>query len=193
VSQDFSEYSAEYYQRNQFEYWFEQRGLLRPDQLAAICYTLNLPFTAREPCFSGQEWPRRPGVIMSVGAGSGMLEHVLEELGHEVIGVDPSPGARELYRGKHLQDDVTGIEDCSTVIFCESLEHLPLDVIWEIWKQIPVRPGVRVIGVNWPGYFPIPVTSEWDHITELNDELYDQLAGGFTTYVRWGSHLVLDR
>lgn len=193
MSQDFSHYTADYYHRHQYEYWFEEHGLLRPDQMAALCYTLNLPFTYYEPCVSGQEWPRDPGLIMSIGCGTGMLEHALEKLGYTVIGVDPAPGAKELYHGKYLQDDIAGIADCGTVIFCESLEHLPWEIIWQIWERIPPWPHVRVIVVNWPGFFPIPVTSEWDHITELNDKMYDKLAAGFTPVVRWGSHLVLDR
>jgi hypothetical protein len=196
VTQDLSGYTVEYYQRHQAEYWFKKHGLLRPDELAALCYTFGMPFSGHEAyAFRGTPWPREPHLIMSIGAGAGVLEKALEDMGLAVIGVDPSPGAKVLYQGSRLQDDTTGIEACDTIIFCESLEHIPLEQIRDIWSRINHERFTRVIVVNWPGMFPIPVASDgWDHITRLDDALYDELSEGFNnTVLRWGSHLVLER
>lgn len=188
--QDLSRYDVAYYRRPGLaERWFPQRGMLRPDQLAAVCYTFGVPFWGDEP-YTYREPPSWR--VMSIGCGAGDLECELERLACEVIGVDPSWGARELYCGKVLQDDIGGIEDCPTVIFCESLEHLPRPVIDRAFARI--RRGTRIIITNWPSYHPLePTPDGWDHITRVDDALFDDLATGCKVIVRRGSHLVLDR
>ncbi len=192
-NQDLAGYDRSYYERETTESWFPAHGLPRPDQLAAICYVFGLPFTGKEKnAFSGR---RSPGRIMSIGAGDGWLEKTLENLGCEVTGVDPSAGARDLYAGSHLQADCTGIEQYRTVVFCESLEHVPIGQIRDIWQRIRNGsvPDTRIIAVNWPSYFPLGIImKDWDHITRLDEQLYDELCAGFDVIVRWGSHFVLD-
>jgi SAM-dependent methyltransferase len=100
--QDLAGYDDAYYQRDAPEFWFGGRDLPRPDQLAAICYTFGVPFWGSEPYA-----PRDPGRVVSIGCGGGHLEQTLEDLGVTVTGVDPSPGARRLYRGKLLCDAAT--------------------------------------------------------------------------------------
>lgn len=192
MSQNLSGYTRQYFERDQPEYWFSQYDLPRPDMLAAICYAFSVPFRLNDMPYE----PRDTGRVMSIGSGPGFLEKILEGMGCEVIGVDPSPGVRELYRGMHLQPDWTGIEQCRTVIFCESLEHVPIEQVRQIWQEIRdnCQPGTRVIVVNWPQFFPIdPSGDGWDHITRLDDRLYDELSEGFHVLVRWGSHLVLQK
>lgn len=188
AEQDLAGYTPAYYMRDAPEFWFAPRGLPRPDQLAAICYTFGVPFWGSEPYA-----PRDPGLIVSMGAGEGHLEQALERvLGPHVIGVDPSPGAAALYRGQSLVGaaDEGLISKAGTVIYCESIEHIPATQTFQVrrWMQ----PGSRLIVVNWPDFHPIEATSEWDHITKVDDELYDRLAIGARTILRRGSHLVLE-
>lgn len=185
--QDLTNYDAAYYQRDAPEFWFGRRDLLRPDQLAAICYTFGVPFWGTEPYSE-----REPGYVVSVGVGEGHLEEQLERMGLIVTGVDPSPGAQHLYRGSHLYRTVPGdvINQAGTVIYAESVEHIPIEQTLQVrsWMQ----PGARLIVVNWPDFHPIEASSDWDHITRVDDVLYDRLAVGARTVLRRGSHLVLD-
>jgi len=190
-------YDHAYYQRAIPENWFAPRQLLRPDQLAAICYLFGLPF------YGDEEYPPRPdpGPCLSVGCGTGTLEARLEALGVEVFGSDPSPAVRDLYAGHRLiQADLTGTLDrlppdqYRSVIFCESLEHIPLDQILAAWRIFRDASDLRIVIVNWPARHPIPLDpSGWDHITCVDDALFDELSAGFHAVVRRGSHLVLDR
>lgn len=177
-------YDSAYYRRDIPETWFWQAGLLRPDQLAALCYAKGWPFWGNDSA------PRDPGVIYSIGAGRGELEATLEKLGHHVVGVDPSPGAREMYEGSVLLDAYPGGGD--TVIFCESIEHLQREEFEDIWEQIPE--GARVIIVNWPDYHPLePDGSGWDHVRLIDDRFFDELTEGRKVILRHGSHLVVEK
>jgi SAM-dependent methyltransferase len=178
-------YDEGYYRRNITEYQYKQVGLLRPDQYAAACYTLGLRFDGADV-----DTPRYPGVITSIGCGDGVLERFLEDLGYTVIGVDPSPGAQALYQGTVLVDRYPG--HAGTVLFVESVEHLPGDVFDDIWARIPA--GTRVVFTNWVGFHPIePDGTGWDHITRIDDAFYDRLCEGHRVVKRNGSHLVLER
>ncbi len=178
-------YDAGYYERENHENRYKRLGMLRPDQYAAACYTLGLKFHDNDV-----DAPRNPGIISSIGCGEGVLEAFLERLGHTVVGVDPSPGAQQLYRGTWLTDRYPG--DAGTVLFVESLEHLPVDVFDDIWQRIPAH--TRIVVTNWLTFHPIePDGSGWDHITRVDDELYDRLSEGHRVVKRHGSHLVLDR
>lgn len=187
MTQDLSHYSRGYYERDIRENWFHRAGLLRPDQLAAIAYTLGWPF------FGDEHYRHPPGRrVMSIGCGRGDTEVELERLGCDVIGVDPSEGAAQLYRGSHLQADPTGVEDCDVVLFIESLEHLPATLITDLWERFTTP--TRVVVVNWPAFHPITPSRKdtWDHITVVNDDLFDRLSEDAVVVQRRGSHLVLD-
>ena len=190
---ELSRYTADYYRRPIMEYWYAQVGLLRPDQYAAVCYAFGVPFYGDEPYFAnpGPRPTRTPARVMSVGCGEGVLEAELERLGCEVTGVDPSPGAVELYRGKTRQDGIDGIEGYDTVILCESLEHLPRELTNEIRTRL--APGARMIVTNWLSLHPIPNNSSWDHITTVDDAMFEWLSMDRTVVVRRGAHLVVDR
>lgn len=189
AEQDLAGYDVGYYRRDAPEFWFGGHGLLRPDQLAAVCYAFGVPFWGSEPYA-----PRDPGLIVSMGAGEGYLEGELERLldGH-VVGVDPSPGARQLYRGSRWCPAATRtlINGAGTVIFGESIEHIPLEETLQV--RAWMAPGSRLIVVNWPDFHPIePHLNGWDHITRVDDALYDRLAAGGRVVLRRGSHLVVD-
>jgi hypothetical protein len=189
-----SNYTRAYYERDIPETWFWQHGLIRPDQLAALCYAMGWPF--RGGWRAGESYERRePGMVVSIGAGRGELEKVLEKLPgvQNVTGMDNSPGAAEMYEASTLETEIRLelIQEADTVIFCESIEHLPSDVIWAIIES--VKPGARIIIVNWPSFHPLPPDGGgWDHITLIDDKLFDQISEGHQVVVRWGSHLVLD-
>jgi SAM-dependent methyltransferase len=187
TSQDLAGYDVAYYQRDAPEFWFARHGLPRPDQLAAICYTFGVPFWGSEPYA-----PRDPGRVLSVGCGEGQLEVTLEGMGLTVTGVDPSLGALELYRGGMLVGEARQALAASagTVIYNESIEHIPVEQTLQVRSWM--APGSRLIVTNWPDFHPIEPTSDWDHITRVDDALYDRLAQGGQVVLRRGSHLVVD-
>lgn len=178
-----SGYDVAYYQRPIDENRFRRFGLLRPDQLAAWCYTLSIPFRGAET------YPPRPaGDIWSIGCGLGHLERALEATGATVIGVDTSPAARAGYRGRQVTDRYPG--GGGTVIWCESLEHVRVEERRAIWSRIPET--ARIVVTNWLDKWPIREDgSGWDHVATVNDAVFDELAAGRRTVIRDRSHLVL--
>lgn len=185
MTQDLTGYNADYYRRPTVESWYPDHGLLRPDELACICYVYGHAFA--DPG-GPEEEARAPGVVYSIGCGPGRLEAHLESMGARVIGVDPSPGAVELYEGKELVPTYEGGGD--TIIFCESIEHLPVSEIDRIWSLIPI--SARIIIVNWLAWDTISGDHAWDHITTIDAAMFDRLSEGRRVVVRRGSHLVLD-
>ena len=181
MKQNLSIYNKEYYKRDISEYWLSKHNLLRPDQLAAVCYTFGI-----NP-FNGEAHYREPGLIYSIGCGAGDLENTLEKMGYKVVGVDPSHEAQELYKGDKIISKYTGGGD--TIIFCESIEHIPHEEIKRIMDLIPKE--ARVIIVNWPDFHPIPATDD-EHITEIDDVFLDRLSDGRRVVFRRESHLVLE-
>lgn len=178
-------YTEEYYQRDIAENWFAEYELLRPDELAAVCYTLGLPFGGLE----GMK-RRKPRHIVSIGCGRGTLEKWFEDHGFKVTGIDPSLGAKKLYQGKVLIDEYQG--DGDTIIFCESLEHIPRNEITKILQVVPR--GARVVIVNWVDVFPIMAEKDgWDHITTIDKGLYDFISTGWDVLHRYKSHLVMEK
>lgn len=182
---DLSNYTKPYYERDIAENHFEKYGLLRPDELAAFCYSVGLPFWGDE-----RHERRDPGLIYSIGCGKGNLEAFLERQGHTVVGVDPSPGAKQLYKGKTLVDRYDG--GGKTIIFCESIEHIPRNEILRILELVPK--GSRVIIVNWLAYHPIiPDNDGWDHITQIDDGFFKYISTGWNVLSRHYSHLVMEK
>ena len=191
MTQDLSLYTEDYYTRDIAETWFWRNGLLRPDQLAAICYAFGLPFTGGEGLAR-----REPGYVVSVGAGRGELEARLQALPGVtmVTGIDPSPGAAAMYEGARLIPGPGQHEAAraDTVIFCESIEHIPAEQSLALIAAM--KPGARLIITNWPDYHPLwpDPLNPWDHVTLISDDFYDALCEGRDVIVRKGSHLVLD-
>lgn len=176
-------YDDNYFNRDIPEQWFGRHGLLRPDQLAALCYALNWPFWV-----NGRTVARNPGLIVSMGCGQGLLEKKLEDMGYKVIGVDPNFG--DIYQGSTRVEKYEGL-DADTLMFVESIEHIPKDEILRVVRSL--RSGARVIVTNFPDFHPIDVDNTgWDHITRIDDDFYNELLDGREPVVRRGSHLVFD-
>ena len=80
-----------------------------------------------------------------------------------------------------------------TIVFNESLEHIPEDEGNEILRIISTWSNTRLIIVNVLGMHPIAVDdSGWNHIRRVDDALYDRISAFGTVAFRRGSHLVVD-
>lgn len=147
---------------------------------------------------------RRPVHVLDVGAGRGELSAMFALCGIPVTGVEPH--ATKLYERTlrswakaepRVVADVAKVkEPADTVIFCESLEHIPEDVFDAMWDRIVPwlnQYQGRLIVANWEENHPIePDGTGWDHVRRVDDALYDQLAEGRSVVFRRGSHLVVD-
>jgi hypothetical protein len=158
---------------------------------------------------------RDPKFIVDVGAGRGELTIAFLKLGIECIAIDPSPGSAQLRRVtarrwdypaaytlinlsmlKALRGMVRmGIEP-DTIIFCETIEHIRAMEFTAAWpvvvSMLRQTSGLAIIA-NWIDNHPIrPDRTGYDHITHINDHLYDKLSNTAEEVVfRQGSHLVL--
>ena len=176
------QYDETYFNRNIPETWFRKRGILRPDQLAGLCYVMDWPFWTNE-----RTDRRKPGHVLSVGCGLGDLEVELEKQGVKVTGYDPY--YYDKYQGRECLQHYKG-EKYNTILFCESIEHLPeAEIDYIINSQAG---GTRIIIVNWPDNHPI-LPEGFDHITQIDDTFFDKLLGDRKPLVRRGSHLVYDK
>ena len=169
---------------------------IRNDQLACFHWALHEPTGGM----------RLPHMVLDVGAGRGELSAMFALCGIPVTGVEPSVAGAKLYRetlrlwAKAEARLVSRLEECrdhpDTVIFCESLEHIPEEEFEQMWPRIVdwlVPHQGRLIIANWIENHPIkPDGSGWDHVRRVDDALYDRLADGWTTVWRRGSHLVVD-
>lgn len=190
-------YDNTYFERLTLERDFYKKGLLRPDQTMAIAYAYGLSNNRKAL------W-RSPRCILSIGCGRGELEAWFFEENFrgdaewvEVTGTDIADNRHtknfKFHSGDLSTVDFTGFD---TVIMCESLEHIPKEEFDEAWPRI-VRAlketNGRFIVTNWRENHPIlPDGGGWDHVREVNDELYDQLSMKGEVAVRDGSHLVID-
>lgn len=170
-----AEYDAAYYfDRKVAECQYARAGVLRPDQ----CQALAMIFMGA----------RRPRAVVSIGCGIGVLEAALDALGLVCIGTDPSEAAARLYRGRHFHPcDVRAVPPFSadTWVFCESLEHLPADDIREVLPQL----RGRIVVAN--DRHPINPHS-WDHITAVDDDLFDWIGTLGTKVYRQDGYLAVD-
>lgn len=169
---------------------------IRADQLACFHWAMHEPGGGL----------RRPVHVLDVGAGRGELSAMFALCGIPVTGLDPSPAAASLYartlrvwakaEPRVIADAAELKDPADTVIFCESLEHIPEDVFNAMWPRIVEwlnQYQGRLIVANWEENHPIePDGTGWDHVRRVDDALYDWLAEGRTTVFRRGSHLVVD-
>jgi hypothetical protein len=160
---------------------------------------------------------RRPNLVVSLGTGRGEIDAGYYLLNIPCIGVDPSLVIPSIYH-KTLQkwagatpgsytflnmgthDAIAVIAQMGrlpdTVVMCESFEHIPEDDFTQAWvslrEWLQQTRGLLVI-TNWISKHPIRKDrGGWDHVTEVNDEVYDRLArDAVKTVFRKGSHLVL--
>lgn len=154
---------------------------------------------------------RKPGLVYDMGCGRGEVAATLVYMGYDAVAVDPSHAAGTLVdetagrfyglpgmsvpfeRATCLEALRRSSRTPDTVVFCESVEHVPMEELLAAFDWIRNRGGVRVIVTNWPAYHPIRAPpGDWDHVHDVDDELYDRLASrAQKTIVRHGSHLVL--
>ncbi len=160
---------------------------------------------------------RSPMLAFDIGCGRGEIAATLTHLGIRAVAVDPSaaagglveqtagrfygipPGGVEFVQATGLAALRGSQEVPDTVIFCESVEHIPMGELHETFEWMRDRDstadwGIRAVITNWPDFHPIRAEpGDWDHVHDVDDELYDRLAStARRTVVRHGSHLVLD-
>lgn len=172
--------STEYYSKKGEGDFFVNGGL-RADQCAALEYVFRR---------DAEYEYRDPGFILSIGSGAGVLEGVLSHLGHEVVATDPFSGYAAC--SHNFPEAVRAWPDSNTILLCESLEHIPADQIEDAITFIGENMhGARLIIVNMLSKWPIGVNG-WDHITPVDDELFDRIAKIGTVWKRDRAHLVVD-
>ena len=160
---------------------------------------------------------RTPHLVFDIGCGRGEVAATLAYLGIDAVAVDPSRHAGDFVAQTPpklygLKSDAvkfmsaTAYEALSrhtrvpdTLVFCESIEHIPVKEVdrtveWIASHAGEHAAGIRVIITNWPYFHPIrAVPGDWDHVHDVDDDFYDRLASAAkSTIVRHGSHLVLD-
>lgn len=240
VTQDFSRYDSAYYTRNIAESRWAGRGMLRPDQCAAVGYLYGIfdlariheiagcPRGSHKVCDPPDEVKvareqvldlqlaamcdasrRRPydafdGPIFSGGCGLGKMEFALAQCSEVVTGCDPSPHALRtwptsgpesllLVPDTLAEAAAVALPAPDVFMLVEAIEHIPGAEFWAVFDRFLERGLRRLIVTNWRDKHPIvPDGSGWDHITRVDDALYDEIAARGTVRVRNGSHLVVD-
>lgn len=157
---------------------------------------------------------RTPVLVADVGAGRGEICALLSMGNIEAVGIDPSPGAAALFPKTMKEwankdgfffynlNSIDGLKKLmylgmfpDTIIMCESIEHIRKDEFEETWKlvcQILTKTRGLFIVTNRLKFHPIlPDRTGYDHITRIDDALYDRLSSGKNVLVREKSHLVL--
>ena len=160
---------------------------------------------------------RMPNLVYDIGCGRGEVAATLVYMGISAVAVDPSHAAGALVdetasrfyglpsmsvpfeRATCLQALRKSVQTPDTIIFCESVEHIPMKELVAAFDWIrdcagsARKEGVRVIVTNWPTYHPIRAPpGDWNHVHDVDDELYDRIASrARKTVTRRGSHLVL--
>jgi 2-polyprenyl-3-methyl-5-hydroxy-6-metoxy-1,4-benzoquinol methylase len=164
-------YGEDYYKKRS-----QRDQILREDQLAALEYLFN--------DFS-------PALVVSVGCGEGLLEQEIERRGASVAGIDPGGGR---YLGKNKIAELFSQErhgellaEADALVFCEAIEHVPLKSLQEV---LPKFKG-RLVVTNIKDYHPIR-PNNIDHITRIDDWVYDWISEFGEVRIRDGSHLVVE-
>uniref|UniRef100_A0A6M3XL30 Putative methyltransferase n=1 Tax=viral metagenome TaxID=1070528 RepID=A0A6M3XL30_9ZZZZ len=156
---------------------------------------------------------RIPKAVLSVGCGRGEIASALASVKIRTYATDPSVYLHEMIdrtmkewceHPSYMSFDRVGLKDVprviprvfDTVIFCESLEHIPSEEFWGAWgflKETLEKNGGLLIVTNWMGMHPINIDGTGkDHIARVDDELFGKMAGDAKeTVYREGSHLVL--
>jgi hypothetical protein len=156
---------------------------------------------------------RTPKSVLDVGGGRGEISLAFSHCGIKTQMIEPSTAANELVEetkkkfdmhesfkilNGSLYDQLSHINnDLDTIIFCESIEHIPPDEFGYCYNKIRsnnTAQELMVIIVNWIDFHPIyPSDDQIEHCRMINDEFYDSLTKGHTTIFRLGSHLVFKK
>lgn len=158
---------------------------------------------------------RKPKLVVSIGTGRGEIDLAFLLDGVKCVGIDPSPAAERIYRDTMIKwgggidyeflnlGAYQGMLELrkagvipDTVIFCESIEHIPKREFAKTmnlirWMLTQTK-GLLIIA-NWIDFHPIrPDKSGWDHIHPIDDTLYDNICRQAKRVIfRKGSHLVI--
>ena len=155
---------------------------------------------------------RTPKLVLDIGCGRGEVSATLAYCKIKCVAIDPSSGSRDIINDTYMKyyglsnpefiNDtalaaVQKVSDFDTVIFCESMEHIStkefFDAFVIIKKTLTKTKGLMIIS-NFIDFHPIKrnPNMDWNHITTVDDKLYDELAKQAKSVVfRKGSHLVL--
>lgn len=176
-------YDKYYYRaEGKIEQCFYDANLPRPDQASAAIYIFA----------DGQ----KPKVLLSIGAGAGVLEKWLEPFIVRIIGTDPSAAAEQIYQGKEFyrMGMLRALEHfgsiCNTIICCEVIEHIdPEEFRFALEKLKSLK--IRLIITNRLAYHPIEVNN-WDHVNKIDEKTMEQIAALGHVRFQHGSHIVVD-
>lgn len=157
---------------------------------------------------------RLPRSVLDVGGGRGEVSAAFAYLDIPVVEIEPHKDAQEwaertskrmFDREKDWPVIQETVPEClpfisfylnhglDTVIFCESLEHIPEDCFTPFWEKVGAvlreNHGMLIVA-NWLDYHPLHVSGP-EHCRLVDDALYEDLAVGGTVVYRRGSHLVV--
>lgn len=111
---------------------------------------------ANSACAYAAGWMKRclsPGdAVMDIGCGAGYGVKVLHDSGHKVLGVDLNDVLVAKARSQGLNvlklDALEAIQrygpDYNVFCLSDFIEHVPLQVVWEIFGVLAARPGVKI-------------------------------------------------
>jgi hypothetical protein len=154
---------------------------------------------------------RTPSKVLDIGGGRGEVAHFFSALGVPCVSIEPGLHAETLYQytndlffnGQSTQvslisDDIgksidaLGLQEFDTIVFCESIEHIPEPDFWNLWHRIQKDFQGLIVITNWLSFHPIPVDPP-EHIFRIDDAVYDRLISSSRRCIyRNQSHLVLE-
>lgn len=149
----------------------------RDDQKAALEYLFMLG--------------RKPKTVLSIGCGEGKLEAEIEKRGSAVIAIEPGGGNCHVDKVQEVFDVVKHtelIKQADALVLTEVIEHLPLRSI----EALLMLFQGKIVITNIQSYHPIR-PNNIDHITLIDDYLYDWIASLGEVLYRNGSHLVVEK
>lgn len=195
---------------------------LREDQFSALCYANSIfnfnytdhPTYKDQIVFVRDHSQRKLKNILSIGAGRGEMEYSFCVLEIDITALEPSDAGYALIQenrgwnpdnsnvpillqktiGEYIES-IKGKEfRHDTIIYCEAIEHVPFEETFKLLNRIKKeKKKIRLIIVNWKWFHPVYTDGTgWNHITNIDDTVYDGIIEGMELIYREGSHLVVD-
>lgn len=140
-------------------------------------------FSVRSPVLRrwiAAQLPAKRMEILSVGCGTGEVENHLSELRHQVVGLDLShPMLQRASRnglGLPVQADARflpfGSASFDTVMFLESIGHLPLDDVFKESRRVLKKRG-RLLVTTYAGHLAVHPRYSKFRMGKIADRLVD--------------------